>query len=143
MTVKNKLNNKGNLRLLQVFAYLGPICDCGSCAGRALVLCGDDEKTGFALSQRCADEAGALEPYKKIAEEVKGFVAGDSVKIPLPPWKAGSIREWSLDIPVLLHALGVTANIQSRAFGSDAIEVYIPGNITTVNPPQRKAASIR
>jgi hypothetical protein len=140
--VKNKLTNKGNLRLLQVFACLGPLCDCGSCAGSALVLCGDDEKTGFALSRRCADESGALDKYKAIAEEVKDFVAGDSIKIPLPPWKAGSIKEWSLDIPILLRALGVMVNIQSRAFGADSIEVYVPENITTTNPPQRKAVSL-
>lgn len=120
------LGNIGNLRLLQVFARLGPICDCGECNGRALALFGDDNKKSFALSQRCADTAGALEPYKILAEEVKEFVQGDSIKIPLPSWKAGSIREWSLDIPILLYALGVMCNIQSRAFGAEQIEIYIP-----------------
>ena len=47
---------KGKLRLIQVFAGMGPICDCGSCGGRALVLCADDNRKGFALSQRCADK---------------------------------------------------------------------------------------
>lgn len=118
---------------------MGPICDCGLCGGRSLVLLADDDKRGFALSQRCADKTGVLDEYKVIAEGVKEFTQGDSVKVALPPWKTGSIAEYCIDLPTLLRALGANNRYFVRADGPNTAEIYTPEEITKATPSKVSA----